>query len=59
MNNVLAFKAHSSHYAAPANQQFRDNIVSLADWKSNPRPKRTSAGVFYISPSCGHSGDAA
>ena len=50
-NNVIAFdrtrKPANRAAAALAAEELRDNVVSLADWKSRARTRRTASGVFF------------
>lgn len=66
MNNVIAFdtarkanRAASAKAAATASKGFRDNVVSLSDWKKQSRARRTSAGVFFTTGVLCTFGDAA
>jgi hypothetical protein len=52
MNNVIAFDStRTSTQPATAIRTaaagIRDNVVSIADWKTRTRTRRTATGVFF------------
>lgn len=57
--NVIAFdRARKPANRATATiRSVRDNVVSLAEWKSRARARRTASGVFFttgVLVTCGH-----
>ena len=52
-NNVIAFDrsrkpaTRAAEAARAAVQGARNNVVSLADWQSRARARRTASGVFF------------
>lgn len=58
--NVIVFKVHpksSAHRAAP--RQYRDNVISLANWIGRAMPHRTPNGVFFTTGVLVSAGDIA
>jgi hypothetical protein len=52
MNNVIAFDrtrkpVRSTAVLRETAAGIRDNVVSLADWKTRTRTRRTATGVFF------------
>lgn len=70
MTNVIAFDTArkatraasakaSAKTTAKAAKGFRNNVVSISDWKSKSRARRTAAGVFFTTGVLCTFGDAA
>lgn len=57
--NIVAFTANSVSRRHAAIAGPRDNIVSIDAWKRIARPRRTSAGVFFMTRVLCTAGDAA
>jgi hypothetical protein len=58
-SNVIAFdRARKSATRATATiRSVRDNVVSLAEWKTRAHARRTASGVFFttgVLVTCGH-----
>lgn len=53
MTNVIDFTAYKAAKARPADASaksgttYRDNVVSLEDWRAKAHARRTASGVFF------------